>query len=152
MKKNNCLIMLTCIGLLPIFTSCSEKLEGEAVGAKYAEVFEESAKKEGVSTESIANDLAKCKASKYALTKNSVSGTRLVEFKKEIPQYTSAYKVGPKVNGIAFSILVFEVSEPSSYLESIDALANPAFEVCAYADYKKTAVEGDFVFYMMYTA
>ena len=120
--------------------------EGETLGESLAAVFREEAKKD-TSVADIATALSE-KAGYQCVVVDMEEGF-LSGFDEDITGFKACTQFAPMISTIPFVGYVFEVEDPEGFKEKLEAVANPAWNICTEADQTVCEISGNYVFFVM---
>ena len=120
--------------------------EGDTLGDSLAAVFREEAK-----SASSAADIAAALAEKagYQCVVVDMEEGFLSGFDEDITGFHACTQFAPMISTIPFVGYVFEVEDPDTFKEKLEAVANPAWNICTEADQTVCEISGNYVFFVM---
>lgn len=155
MKKSRILILFVVLFSVAIFVSgCNKNKDLEediptTVAGKLAYNFKNEIKKENdikkVATTLSNDEVIKTKVEVFDIK----DGDYISGFETQIEGFKNAVGVRPIIGTIPFIMYIFEVENASDFAKNLENNAQLNWNICTEADEMKTAISGDYVFFVM---
>lgn len=145
--KKKIITILLCITVL--FTTACNKEEN----LNNSEVLANTFKTQITSTNDIKKVAETISKEKIIDTNVEVfdieTGEYLSGFKSEITGYKKAVGIRPMIGSIPFIAYIFDVDNPNEFASKLEKEADLRWNICTEADYMKTEVVNNYVFFVM---
>lgn len=122
------------------------EVSGDTLGAKFASVF---ASIDVTSPNAAVDELLANVETPFQLVKMDVEPGFLNGFDHEIKEFQSGVMFSPMIGSIPFVGYVFEADNPEAFEAALKENANLKWNVCTEADEMVSAVQGNYVFFIM---